>query len=116
ANDMLHAFRGGPQCSGGCPGTGEQGSEELWGFIPYDQLNKIRALHLTGQQKAPHVYVIGSSVRLATVFIPDPDGFDINGVTYNGHWRTVLYFGRGPGGNYYTALDVTGPGVFTQSA
>jgi hypothetical protein len=116
ANDMLHAFRGGPQCTGGCPGTGEQGSEELWGFIPYDQLGKIRTLRSPGQQKSPHTYVIGSSVRAATIFVPDPDGFVYNNVTYYGHWRTVLYFGRGPGGKYYTALDVTGPGPFTTNA
>ena len=106
ANDMLHAFRAGPQCGGGtCPGNGEQGSEEMWGFIPYDQLGKLRSLRL-GQKTTPHTYVISSSVRVATIFIPDSDGYVYSGVTYTGHWRTVIYFGRGPGGNYYTALDV----------
>jgi hypothetical protein len=28
----------------------------------------------------------------------------------------VIFFGRGPGGKYYTALDVTSPGPFTRSA
>lgn len=116
ANDMLHAFRAGPQCGGGsCPGIGEQGSEEMWGFIPYDQLGKLRSLR-QGQKTKPHTYVIASSVRVATIFIPDSDGYVYDGVTYTGHWRTVLYFGRGPGGNYYTSLDVTGPGDFTKNA
>jgi hypothetical protein len=123
SNGMLHAFRAGPNCDGGtCPGTpppggvAEQGSEELWGFIPYDQLGKLRTLRATGQVKSPHTYMIGSSVRVASIFIPDPDGFEYNGAPYTGHWRTVVYFGRGPGGKYYTALDVTGPGAFTLKA
>ena len=30
-----------------------------------------------------------------------------------GVWRRVLYFGRGIGGKYVTALDVTGPATYT---
>ncbi len=120
ANDMLHAFRAGPSCANGAdcvpPMAGEQGSEELWGFLPWDQLSKIRELRVLGQVKSPHTYVIGSSVRAASIFVDDPDGFDSNGVTFTGHWRTVIFFGRGPGGKAYTALDVTGPGPFTVDA
>src|SRR5262249_17038587 len=29
-----------------------------------------------------------------------------------GRWRRMLVFGRGPGGKFYTALDVTSPGIF----
>jgi len=113
ANDMLHAFRAGPQCAlaVGC----EQGSEELWGFIPYDQLGKLIDIH-AGQTTTPHNYVIASSIRVADVFVPDADGYTENGRDFGGRWRTVLFFGRGPGGKYYTALDVTSPGPFTRNA
>src|SRR5260221_9856187 len=47
ANDMLHAFRAGPSCATGpslstpvvC--AGDNGGQELWGFVPYDQLVKL---------------------------------------------------------------------------
>jgi hypothetical protein len=35
-------------------------------------------------------------------------------VAGEGVWRTLLYFGRGIAGKYYTALDVTVPGPFTR--
>jgi hypothetical protein len=111
ANDMLHAFRAGP-CLSGC---GEQGSEELWGFVPFDQLGKLKDL-MAGQKSRPHNYVVATSIRVADVFIPDPDGYTFNGRGFTGRWRTVLVFGRGPGGKYYTALDVTSPGQFTRAA
>ena len=112
ANDMLHAFRAGPECAtGGC----EQGSEELWGYLPFDQLGKIQLL-LGGQTTSPHTYVLSSSLRVGDVFVPDVNGYSFNGVTYTGRWRTVLYFGRGCGGKYYTALDVTVPGPFTRKS
>lgn len=112
ANDMLHAFRAGPECAGGgC----EQGSEELWGYLPFDQLGKIQLL-IGGQTTSPHTYVLSSSLRVGDVFVPDTNGYVLNGVTYTGRWRTVLYFGRGCGGKYYTALDVTVPGPFTRKS
>ena len=33
-----------------------------------------------------------------------------------GVWRRILYFGRGIGGKYVTALDVTAPGPYTATA
>lgn len=119
ASDGVHAFRAGPECVSATDCTsGEQGSEELWSFVPYDQLSKIQDL-MAGQITNPHIYMIGSSLRLASVFIPDSDGFDAGGAGslahFNGRWRTVLFFGRGPGGKYYTALDVTVPGRFTKT-
>jgi hypothetical protein len=114
ANDMLHAFRAGPECAGfGC----EQGSEELWSFLPYDQLGKQMSL-MAGQVTDPHTYVVASSLRVSSIFIPDADGFtsQSTGRTFTGRWRTALFFGRGPGGKYYTALDVTSPGPFTRKA
>jgi hypothetical protein len=113
ANDGIHAFRGGPNCGdedyvNQCD---EIGLEELWNFVPFDQLGKLSELTSTGQQQDPHTYMIGTSPRLADIFVEDP--FTLGGVTYEGRWRTVLVFGRGPGGKFYTMIDVTAPGPFT---
>jgi hypothetical protein len=141
ANDMLHAFRAGPSCDipGRDPATpldpnlcttagGDGGSEELWGFIPFDQLGKLKSLisnvggegfTVNGQVRNPHVYMIATSPRLVDIFVPGTFSLnDANGnpVTYDGRWRTVLYFGRGPGGKFLTGLDITSPGPFTRKA
>ena len=96
ANDgMIHCFR---------VLTGE----EVWGFIPYNLLPKLRNMwpvdEATGTRYFDHdVYVDGSPV-VEDVFI-------------SGEWKTVLICGQGPGqgsgvgegatGNYYVALDIT---------
>ena len=42
SNDgMLHAFRAGPNCSPSTAGCPETGGEELWGFVPFDQLGAL---------------------------------------------------------------------------
>jgi hypothetical protein len=96
ANDgMIHCFR---------VLTGE----EVWGYIPYNLLPKLRNMRpvdeATGERYfLRDVYVDGSSV-VEDVFI-------------NGEWKTVLICGQGRGkgsavgqgatGNYYFALDIT---------
>lgn len=116
ANDMLHAFRAGPQCTqqtGPCPGPGDEtGGEELWGFVPYDQLGKLAQI-MSPKPRDQRVYMIAASPRFTRVFVPG--SFTVGTQTYTGRWRTVLLFGRGAGGKYYTALDVTVPGPFTRS-
>jgi hypothetical protein len=101
ANDgMLHCFD---------VATGE----ELWGFVPYNLLPKLRNMYAVdpannSRYYAHDVYCDGSP-SVADVFI-------------NGAWRTVLVTGQGPGFgsilgggnvtgaiNYYWALDVTNP-------
>jgi len=101
ANDgMLHCFDA---------ATGE----ELWGFIPYNLLPKLRNMYAVdaannGRYYAHDVYVDGSPV--------------VADVQINGSWKTVLVTGQGPGSgsilgsgnitaavNYYWALDVTDP-------
>jgi len=82
--------------------------EEVWGFIPYNLLPKLRNMwpvdEATGTRYYDHdVYVDGSPV-VEDVFI-------------NGEWKTVLICGQGSGqgrsvgegatGNYYVALDIT---------
>lgn len=128
ANDMLHAFRVGcssPAASGfGCSG-GEQGGEELWGFVPYDQLAKLGArLAVRPPRRDPHDYMITTAVRFGDVFIPGAlattDGspsLSSRGLpAVAGLWRQIVIFGRGQGGKHMTALDVTATGPFTASS
>ena len=145
ANDMLHAFRAGPRYplgfarSGGTCGNeildatttpaqrymstaksatpADCGGDELWGFVPFDQLSKLYSRFVnTPQKRDPHDYVVARGIRFSDVFIPypAPQTITIDGVTKSvqGVWRKVIYFGRGIAGNYMTALDITGPGTF----
>jgi hypothetical protein len=96
ANDgMLHCFD---------TATGE----ELWGFIPYNLLRKLKNMYAVDAANstryfAHDVYVDGTP--------------SVADVQINGAWRTVLVTGQGPGSgstlagglNYYWALDVTDP-------
>src|SRR5439155_21704074 len=117
-NRMLHAFRAGPCPPSVCADTG---GEELWAFVPFDQLLKLSDLMTKPPLRDSHTYMIAASPRLADVFVPAPDGHftqSVGGVHVEGagKWRTLLLFGRGAGGKYLTALDVTTPGPFTRSA
>jgi len=149
AQDMLHAFRAGPNCGATNPTScGEQGGEELWGFIPFDLLGHQKDMILRNEFGDPnsrgymirgpnlpeldpdpvtppndrdhHTYGVASSIRVADIFVPGaftpPPVPGSSSVTFTGRWRTVLFFGRGPGGKFYTALDVTAPGPFTRNA
>jgi hypothetical protein len=106
-NAMLHAVKG-------------LTAEEMWGYVPYDQLGKLQQLLNPGQLRSPHVYMIATSLRLATFFYPDANGFTLSSpagpVDFQGRWRTVLLFGRGAGGKHFTAIDVTTPGPYTRAA
>ncbi|MBI3932185.1 MAG: hypothetical protein HY317_02110 [Acidobacteria bacterium] len=105
ANDGVHAFQA-------------LTSEELWSFVPYDQLGKIQDMINPGQLRDPHVYMVASSLRFAEVFVPDVDGYSFGAspFSFTGRWRRMLVFGRGKGGKFYTALDVTSPGPYTHAA
>jgi len=126
-NQGLHAFRAGP-----CPvppptsglsgasldcgnsvetGTRELGGEELWAFVPYDLLAKLPAITKI-QGRGDKQYLLASPVRFSDIFVPG--GATFSGTSFTGVWRTVLFFGRGQGGKYYPALDVTVPGPFTR--
>jgi hypothetical protein len=121
ANDMLHAFRAGPNCSPAKSGCTEKGGEELWGFVPYDQLGALN-LRLANdpQGRSNHVFMLTRGVRFGDVFVPGAvTNLSMGGLTVpslNGVWRRILYFGRGIGGKYVTALDVTAPGAYTTKA
>jgi hypothetical protein len=117
ANDMLHAFRAGPQgcTASACPTTGKEGGgEELWGFVPYDLLPVLKDKR-PGQSRLNPVYMISSSLRIGDVFVPGTYTAADNKL-YNGKWRTLMFFGRGPGGKNLTGMDITGPGPFTRKA
>ncbi len=125
SNDMLHAFRAGcsdPTGMSNCYNTANSDAgQELWGFVPYDQLSKL-ALRLRHRpaKRDPHDYMISTGLRFADVFVPGPlaanDGsprlstLGVNAL--GGLWRRVLMFGRGQEGKYLTALDVTAPGPY----
>jgi hypothetical protein len=138
-NSALHAFRAGPsvatQITTACtdaplseypPMTRECGGEELWAFVPYDQLGKLMSRYLNNPQKRdPHDYMIARAIRYSDVFVPNPGTADdprttpvpktVSGVpvSVQGVWRKVMLFGRGAGGKFMTAIDVTAPGPFT---
>jgi hypothetical protein len=91
-------------------------SREMWAFVPFDQLEDLPRL-VNGQVTEPHVYGVASAIRVVDMFVPQVSPpFVLGGVLFDGRWRTVLFFGRGAGGKYTTALDVTSPGPFTRAA
>lgn len=81
ANDgMLHAFQ-------------ESNGNELWGFIPPDQLADLKSLANATSQ---HQFYVDSSPIVADV-------------KTGGTWKTIALFGTRRGGNNYYALNVTTP-------
>ena len=96
ANDgMLHCFE---------TATGT----ELWGFIPYNLLPKLKNMSQKDSRTGDRYFV-------GDIYV---DGTPAVGDAYiNGQWRTVLVCGQGAGKgssiggglNYYFALDVTDP-------
>ena len=117
ANDMLHAFRAGRSAASATKpctvsSTVDCGGEEVWGFVPYDQLLNLR-MRMRPQTRANHTYMMASSVRFAEVFVPNTGTtgnysvtntttHTVGGVTTPsmlGVWRRILWFGRGPGGS-----------------
>jgi hypothetical protein len=122
-NHMLHAFRGGPQSLPAAPpvptactpsSTNECGGEELWAFVPYDQLAKL-ATRMQPQSRTNHTYVMAAPVRFADVFVPGAFSKSFAGGTAagSGVWRVMMIVGRGAGGKSLTGMDVTVPGPFT---
>lgn len=117
SNDMLHAYRAAP-----CPGTGlpcgdESGGEELWAFVPHDLLPKLKD-RMKPQTRTDHTFMLSASLRFADVFVPGNFSLSVSGRTYNltGRWRRLMLFGRGLGGKYLTALDITDTGSMTRAS
>ena len=116
ANDMLHAFRAGP-CDGAC--TTDSGGEEIWGFVPFDLLPALRERFVQEPQgRDDHVYMLARGVRYADVFFPKATTDSAwcgsgDGTALEGIWRRVVFIGRGAGGKFLSAIDVTSPGALT---
>jgi hypothetical protein len=70
---------------------------EVWGFIPYNLLPKLKTL-LDDQSVGSFDFFVDSSPKLADVKVAD-------------EWKTYLFFGQGPGGTFYQTLDVTLSGL-----
>ncbi|MEO6212115.1 MAG: hypothetical protein ABIP65_00685 [Vicinamibacterales bacterium] len=70
---------------------------EVWAFIPYNLLPKLRTLK-DGQPIEQFDYFVDSSPKLAEVKV-------------DGAWRSLLLIGQGPGGTFYQGFDVTGAGM-----
>lgn len=70
---------------------------EVWGFIPFNLLPKLKALRY-GQSLDAFKYFVDSSPKISDVKVA-------------GEWRTYLFFGQGPGGTFYNTLDVTLPDI-----
>lgn len=70
---------------------------EVWAFIPYNLLPKLRTLS-DGQPVEQFDYFVDSSPKVAEVKL-------------GGVWRSLLLIGQGPGGTFYQAFDVTEAGM-----
>jgi hypothetical protein len=81
---------------------------EVWAFIPFNLLAKLKALPDGNAIGSPDFFV-DSSPKLADVRI----GTAVASCTPPAAtcWRTYLFFGEGPGGTFYQALDVTLEGM-----
>lgn len=70
---------------------------EVWAFIPYNLLPKLRTL-LDGQSVEQFDYFVDSSPKIAEVKV-------------GGTWKSMLIIGQAYGGTFYTAFDVTQAGM-----
>jgi type IV pilus assembly protein PilY1 len=86
---MLHAFD-------------DTTGEEIWGFVPLDQLIRLQALSLPTSKDTPFV---DGSPKAYVNYEYNADG-SIKAVN-----EAILIFGERRGGNRYYALDVTNPSV-----
>lgn len=70
---------------------------EVWAFIPYNLLPKLRTLR-DGQPMEQFDYFVDSSPKVAELKV-------------NGVWRSYLFIGEALGGLFYQAFDVTQAGM-----
>ena len=77
---------------------------EVYAFIPFNLLPKLKALPDGNPIGAPDFFV-DSSAKIADVRISTTVASCAG--TAATCWRTYLFFGEGPGGTFYQALDVT---------
>jgi type IV pilus assembly protein PilY1 len=75
--------------------------DELWAYIPYDQLDDIRGIYTNTTVNTKH-YALDAEVRVLK--------YDVNqnGIVEPAQGdKVILFFGQGRGGSNYYALDVT---------
>lgn len=70
---------------------------EVWAFIPYNLLPKLKTL-TDGQPVEEFDYFVDSSPKVAELKV-------------GGVWRSFLFIGEGPGGVFYQGFDVTNAGM-----
>ena len=70
---------------------------EVWAFIPYNLLPKLRTFR-DGQSVDQFDYFVDSSPKIAEVKI-------------GASWHSLLLVGEGPGGTFYQTFDVTEAGM-----
>ncbi len=70
---------------------------EVWAFIPYNLLPKLKTFR-DGQGVDTYDYFVDSSPKIAEVKIGT-------------EWRSLLLIGEGPGGTFYQAFDVSEAGM-----
>jgi type IV pilus assembly protein PilY1 len=101
---MMHAFRA-------------DNGAELWAYIPDDILGFVRQNEVAGSRNllrdfvelvvgetngvANHVFLMSGAASVEDAFLRDPQ------LPNGADWRTVIAFGRGKGGKYLSAMDVT---------
>lgn len=74
---------------------------EVWAFIPYNLLPKLKTL-IDGQPIEQFDFFVDSSPKIAEVK---------KYVGASHEWRSLLIIGEGPGGIFYQAFDVTEAGM-----
>lgn len=88
---MVHAFRA-------------DNGHELYGYIPHDVLTRlqdfVRKIVSDSNGIANHEFFMATSPIVKDAFLQP----SVNGIP---EWRTVLSFGRGRGGKFVSALDIT---------
>lgn len=113
ANDgMVHAFQAGsplpsvpaPSAANRFPETHDVGTgEELWAFIPPDQLAKLKfRINLEGR----HHYFVDGDIMVRDIWA---DSGTNPGQKDADEFHTMAVFSERRGGNHYFALDVTSP-------
>src|SRR5262245_56170621 len=67
--------------------------KEVWAFIPFNLLPKLKEVP-SGQPVGDFRFYVDGSPKVADVKV-------------GGEWRTYLVIGQGPGGTFYQTFDVT---------
>ena len=97
---MVHAFRA-------------DNGYEIYGYIPHDVLTRlqdfVRKIVSDTNGIANHEFFMATSPIVADAFLQP----SVNGIS---EWRTVLSFGRGRGGKFVSAVDVSEVGEWDGQA